>query len=60
MKSILTSRVTKTDSEMRQLLEFVGYDLTDDNGEFDHSLMVSIASMAEKFKWDEINEVWYC
>jgi len=44
---------------MRRMLEFLGYDLTDDNGEFDHSLMVSIASMAEKFMWDEINKVWY-
>ncbi|MGN7300419.1 hypothetical protein [Ferdinandcohnia sp. SAFN-114] len=60
MKNILSRTVIKTDSEMRQMLEFLGYDLTDDSGEFDHSLMVSIASMAEKFKWDEINEVWYC
>lgn len=49
---------TWTDQEMREHLEELGYDLTDDEGNYDEGVMVEIASMVEKYKYDEETETW--
>lgn len=50
--------MTWTNEEMKERLELLGYDLTDDNGEYSESIMVDIAANLEKYKWDDENEVW--
>jgi len=49
---------TWTDKEMKERLEGMGYDLTDDEGSYDSSLLAEIASMTEGYKWDDEKEVW--
>lgn len=52
------NETTWTDQEMRERLEQMGYDLTDDNGEYDVGLMVEVASMSEGHTYDEEKGVW--
>jgi hypothetical protein len=51
--------MTWTNQEMKTYLEGLGYDLTNDQGEYSELIMVDIAANVEKFKWDEEREVWF-
>lgn len=44
---------TWTDEEMKERLEGMGYDLTDDEGEYSDGIMAEIASMSEGHKWHD-------
>lgn len=50
--------MTLTNQEMRERLEGMGYDLTNDQGEYSELVMADIAANAEKYKWDEEKEFW--
>lgn len=54
-----TKRQEFTDEQMRKKLESLGYDFTDENGEFDLKSMIEVASVIKNYKWDEKKEVWY-
>lgn len=51
--------MTWTDEEMKEKLQLIGYDLTDEEGNYSRVLMVEIASLTEGYKWDDEKEVWY-
>lgn len=53
------TKETWTDDEMKERLESMGYDVTDDEGEVDTGLLAEVASMTEGYKWDEEKEVWH-
>lgn len=50
---------TWTDEEMKCLLKELGYDLTNDRGEFSSYIMSDISVNSEGYKWDDENELWY-
>lgn len=49
--------MTMNNQEMKEHLETMGYDLTNDQGEYSELVMADIAANVEKFKWNETKEV---
>lgn len=48
-----------SDSEMKEHLELLGYDLTDNAGNFSSLVLADVAANAEKFKFVETSGRWY-
>lgn len=50
-----------SDEEMAVHLKAMGYSLTnsEDEGEFSTAILADVAANSEKFKWDDVKEVWY-